>query len=618
MDKHGKWFAVTAIIVLTACAFWPSLSNDFVNWDDHEYVLENPYIQGWTIENLRAIWTQSRGANYHPLVFMSHLLEYRLWGLSPAGYHAVNLALHILTSLFVFWFLLELGFNRWAACLTAIWFGVHPLHVESVAWISERKDVLCAAFYMLALWIYVRNAKWDKPRFAWGAITAYMLALLSKPMAVTWPFVVMLCDWYLGKKRNLHWWLEKAVMLAPVFIVIAITWSIQAANSGIQLDLIGNFWSNFLLACRAFAFYLWKLMAPLDLSACYPRTAWKHAISLPIVILIAVIFLVGLAIWAWRCRAKVFLFGLAWYAVTLLPVSGIVPIGFVFAADRYMYLPSIGPLFIISYGIYSVSIRYRRLRVIALPILALSVITLMCITWMRSEVWRNGITLWEDTVQKAPNHLTFRMLAMAQMEKEKLSEAEASISRSLDYSDNQWGRFYCAEILRKQGRHEEAISWYERFLSVQDWYVPALSGYGLSLMAQNQLSRAVAVFMQCVNSEPNTAIHHAHLGWALMDQGRGEEAELIFKTALELDPLNITAHYNYGVLLMREKRSQEAEAHYRRVLEEEPDHQHALVNLGVTLRMQKRFDEAKALLLRALKLHPDDKIAQEALQAIPE
>lgn len=616
LTKYAIILTEAAIIAIAAVAFQPSLSNGFVNWDDHEYVIENPWIHEWSGENLRAIWTQSRGANYHPLVFMTHLIEHGCWQLRPEGYHAVNLFLHILTSLLALRFLTELNCNIYVAGLTAMLFAAHPIHVESVAWIAERKDVLSAAFFMLALCVYVRSVKANPNAFSWRAFALYILALLSKPMAVTWPVVTVLCDLHIGRRKGLRWCCEKALMFVPALAMVVITCLIQTAKLGIRPEMAGQFRNNLQTACRASVFYWGKLLAPESLSAFYPATQWTYPLPLWAAISAGVVMLAAATLWAWRRRAKVFLFALAWYAVTLLPVSGIVPIGFVFAADRYMYLPSVGALLLCSHAVFFAVARWKRFMIVLIPVLALEIAMLAHLTRLRCRVWRNAETLWSDTVKKAPNHYTFRMLGMAQMDDGKLLDAELNMRRGIDDSETQWGRFYLAEILRLQGRHEEAIVWYRRFLDNQDWYVPALSGYGLSLMELRQPAEAAVVFARCAQLAPDTTVHKTHLAWSLMEQGCSDEAELLYLAALEREPSDVLAHYNYGVLLMRQERLREAEFHYRRALDKEPDHNYALVNLGLTLRKLGRPAAAERFLRRALELYPADQIARDEIQAI--
>lgn len=612
MTRKWTWLAAAMAAALTLAAFWPVLSNGFVNWDDHEYVLQNPFIQAWSGANLKAIWTQGHAASYQPLVFMTHLLEYQAWGLRPAGYHAVNLGLHVLVSLLVMGFLMALGLGRWPSFLAAVWFGVHPLHVESVAWIAERKDVLCACFYMLALVLYVRHARRSPARFAWAAFGAYLLALLSKPMAITLPIVLVLCDWYIGRARDRRYWIEKLVFVIPALILAGLVWAIHTAADSQG----GGLWSNFSLACRAAVFCLWKFIAPVSLSVFYPRTEWNCPVPFGIVLSIAAVALGGGILWAWRRRSKPPLLGLGWYMLTFLPVSGIVSIGFVFTADRFMYLPSIGPLLAVAAGVGFLVARRPRLRPLVLALIVLLTAALMVLTWQRCGVWRDAEALWQDASQKAPNHFTLRYLGMAQMEKGKYAESEAALRRSIASSETQYGRFYLAEVLRLQGRHAEAIRWYEKFLANQDWYVPALSGYGLALMEVHEPGRAAEMFKRCTLLDPEHAAHKGCLGWALMDQGRNDEAEITFKEALAQDPQDTTASYNYAVLLARRGDFSRAEILYRQILRQEPGHLYALVNLGATLSSLGRIEEARATLRRALELSPHDKVAGNLLQSL--
>ena len=614
LRPYTTWLLPLAIVAITVISLWPSLSNDFTNWDDHEYVTENPWIRAWSGENLRAIWTQSRAANYHPLVFMTHLVEHSLWGLTPRGYHAVNLALHVITTLFVFRFLAALGISRNAAALAAAWFGVHPMHVESVAWIAERKDVLCGALYMLALERYVRAARRPVPRFPWTALAFYILALLSKPMAITWPIITVLCDWLLRRKLSRRWWIEKAVIVLPAVALITVTVLVQADKRGIQPEVV-RIGRNVLFACRAYGFYLGKLLWPARLCAFYPRSSWPHALPFPLAIAGGLAVLTAGVSLAWR-RWPIAVFAAGWYTVVLLPVSGVIPIGFVFAADRYMYLPSVAPLLLAALALTALGDRFRALREGLAVLVTVSLVACATLAWQRCAVWKSGVTLWTDTVAKAPNHLTWRMLAMAQMEKGRLLEAERSMEKSFEFSETQWGRHYYAEILRLQGRNAEAVEWYSKFIAEQDWYLPARFGCGQALMALGRHAEAAVMFAHCVNVEQGSAENWAHLGWALMEQGDKDQADLSFRNALALDPRNVTANYNLGVLHMWQNNHMAACDLFRRVLADAPGHRFALVNLGVCLGHAGLADEARAVLQQAVAAYPDDAIARRELESL--
>jgi len=457
--RHSYWIIIL-VTAVTAWAFWPSLGNDFVDFDDYEYVVQNPWIRAWTWSNLRAIWTHSLVDNYHPLVFMTHLLEYRLWGLNPAGYHAVNLALHLLATIGVFACVRQLGFTLWVSGVTALWFGVHPLHVESVAWIAERKDVLCAAGYLLALWLYLRARQHSPGRFPTGAFLVYLLALLSKPMAVTWPLLTMLCDWWQGRKPDPRWWREKALFLVPAVILSLVTWLIQSEEQGIRMELVLKPWQNVMTACWGLFFYLGKLLIPLHLSALYPRPAWEPALPWTFVAapLLLAVMLAG--IWRWKSRPRVVLLGLGWYFLTLIPVSGIVPIGMAVAADRYMYLPSVGPLLLVAAGLDQLRTRWRASSPPVWGVVGLASLLLVMETSARSAVWKNSETLWVDTVRASPQSVMAHYnLGVVRFRQGNYPAAEAQYRQALALDPHhRYSMVNLGVTLRYQGRLEEAAA----------------------------------------------------------------------------------------------------------------------------------------------------------------
>jgi len=339
-------FCVCAVVIITAIAFIPSLSNGFVDWDDPHYVTGNDAIRDLSLRNLGKIFTSSFIGCYCPLAISSYAVEYHFAGLNPFVYHLDNYLMHLMATALVFCFIYLLSRKTDIAFLSALLFGIHPLHVESVAWVAERKDLLCAIFYLLALITYLVYLKKKKAQYYYLVFLCMMLSLFSKPMAVTLPLIFMLLDYFNDRKIDKRSVLEKIPFFAVALIFGIGNLYFQAKFGATGLTEGLSFRVYFFL--KAIVFYLGKIFAPLNLSAMYPYyhvtperfSEVKYYIMI-LLFLFAVVFLS-------RKYSKKVIFGSAFFIITILPVLKIVPAGEVFVADRYMYLPSIGIFFILA------------------------------------------------------------------------------------------------------------------------------------------------------------------------------------------------------------------------------------------------------------------------------
>jgi hypothetical protein len=395
---------VAAILIVTFISFYPCLLGGFVNFDDDRYVYRNPMIKELSWQGIGTIFTSTDYAVvYCPLVFLSYAIEYHFFGLRPYGYHVTNLILHLCNCLLVFWFISLLCRDRPTAFITALLFGVHPLRAESVAWITERKDLLYAFFFLWALICYCdRRVRESRIGYA-GVVLFFLLSLLSKPTALVLPLVLLLCDYFQGKKidrRNLSSKLP-LFAIAAAFLILGL---VTARGYG-RMGPAFTMFDQMFIPPYALLFYLYKSIVPLGLSCLYPFPV-KHGVFLPAKFLLSPLALVLLGAIVVRSmrHTKTIAFGSLFFLVTIAPALQFFPTGTAIVADRFTYIPSIGLSFMVA-GLVAwlYTKKDKRGARLATAALVAVVAAMAVLTWGRCGVWNSSIALWEDTVRKYPD-----------------------------------------------------------------------------------------------------------------------------------------------------------------------------------------------------------------------
>jgi tetratricopeptide (TPR) repeat protein len=568
----GRW-KITACLFLavaTLAVYSQLRTHQFVNFDDNLYVTDNPVVQeGLTLKGLSWAFTTTRTGNWHPLTWLSHMLDCQLFGLNPAGPHLTNLAFHLANSLLLFLWLAYLTSSLGCSFMVAALFALHPMHVESVAWVAERKDVLSTCFWLLTMWAYV----WQVQRPGWGRylliLICFTLGLMAKPMLVTLPFVLLLVDyWPLGRLalpgpaaassppgvalRRLLW--EKAPLftLSALFCLITVYaqrnvgafWSLKTLPFGARL-------AN---ALAAYVSYLGQMFWPLHLAVAYPHAKDGLPLWQP---LAAGLLLAGLSFLALRqARRQPYLpVGWFWYLGTLVPVIGLVQVGQQAMADRYTYVPFIGLFMALVWGTAALAARWRAPRFL-LPVGAGVVLSALAVcTWVQAGYWRNSITLFGHTLQVTKeNALAHTNLGIALAMRGRLDQAVAHYTEALrikpDFAEVHYN---LGVVLAAQGRLEQAKAQFIETLRLKPKIAEAHNGLGEILAAQGKIDQAKAQYTEALRLKPNLARARNNLGEVLADQGKVEEAIAQFKKAIEIQPDFPQAHLNLGLALLARK-----------------------------------------------------------------
>jgi len=560
-----------ALAAITFAVFGQTLRHDFVNFDDEDYVFGNPMVaRGLTRQGIGWAFTHVHSANWHPLTSFSHMLDCQLYGLRPGGHHLTNVLLHTAAVLALFLVLRQMTGFLWRSAFVAAVFAIHPLRVESVAWVAERKDVLSGLFFMLTIGAYVRYARRPWAGGCYGLLLLlFAMGLMCKPMLVTLPLVLRLLDyWPLQRTESAgKLWMEKLPLLALSAASCVAT--IAAQRGFIQTG--GSFslpyrLGNALVACMV---YLGQMVWPVGLAVFYPcprnaLPAWE--------VPLAATLLAGLSALAFGLRRNQpwIWAGWLWYLIMLVPVLGIIQVGGQAHADRYTYLPQIG--IYISVAWLAAEWRVSRMALGGLMIGVLGV--LMVCAWQQTAYWQNSETLWTHTLAYT--------------------------------TDNNVAELNLGSAFLKKGQLDEAIAHFQKALEIKPDYADAHNNLGKALLQNGQLDEAMAQFQKALDIKPDHAEAHNNLGAALLKKGGVDEAILHDQEALQIRPDFVEAHVNLGNALLQKDRVDEAIAHYQKALEIEPGLAEAHYNLGVALRQRGSVDESITQFHQAMQLKPDD------------
>ncbi|NQT70116.1 MAG: tetratricopeptide repeat protein [Desulfobacteraceae bacterium] len=627
-------FLVVAVLV----AYWQIPSCGFVGFDDKPYVTENRQVQkGFTVEGLAWAFTTFHAANWHPLTWLSHMLDFQLYGLNPLGHHWTNLQLHIANTLLLFFILLQMTGMLWRSAFVAALFALHPLHVESVAWVAERKDVLSTFFGLLAIiayYLYVRH----KGLIYYLLVFLFLsLGLMAKPMLVTWPFLLLLLDfWPLNRlhfsrsgtrqvesitgfdsKIFFKLILEKIPLFIPVIFASIITFMAQQSRGAVDsltslpLDIrINN-------ALVSWVSYVIKAVWPAHLTVFYPHPGNM----LPIWQGVGAALLIAGSICAAVRLSRQYpyvIVGLFWYLGTLVPVIGLVQVGKQAMADRYTYIPLTGLFIVVAWGFSDLLLkwRYRKIFLAVLAAIILSALTVR--TFLQVGYWQNAVTLFENAIKVTPDDPSAQNnLGAALYDDGRFDEAMVYFKKAIliapEYTEvlsNLGAAYY------KQGNYDKAVLYFEKALKNQKKDANAYDKLGVVLVAQGKVEEATAYFIKAIQINPEYANAHSNLANVLSRQGKYEEAELHYLEAIKLDTEHTDANYNLGSLLLRQKRYKEALIHLVETIRISPDNAEAYHKIGVVLAQQGKLQGARKFLKMAIQIDPNNIQVRKDLEVL--
>ncbi len=599
-------FIGLGLVIFTLAAFWGVQKNGFINYDDPLYVTDNPRVQnGLTSEGIAWAFRSSQTGNWHPVTWLSHMLDAQLFGPNNAAkHHLTSVLLHAANALLLFLFLHKITGAAWRSAFAAALFAAHPLRVESVAWVSERKDVLSTFFWVLSMWAYVRYAqlntqniklKADSSRAArWFAMSllCFALGLMSKPMLVTLPFVLLLLDFWplqrisnfkLETKTNASFSARQLSALIvekwPFFVVTAVfcfvtVWAQKSEGSVRTLTEL-SLSSRMDNAVVSYFRYLGKIFWPENLAVFYPHPkSWPGWLVLSCA---AGLVIITMAAGRVARRWPYLTFGWFWYLGTLVPVIGLVQVGIQSMADRYTYVPMIGINIVIAWGLHALLARWPMHRVALAG--GAGVVLVACFGLTRAQVveWRNSETLFRHALRVTDgNYTAHASLGIALAEKGQLAEAEDQFRKGLAvYPGLAEGHHNLGNALLNQGRPEEARPHYIEAIRLNPNYVEAHMNLGLVSVRQRDMEAAKIAYARVVELRPDNVVGHHNLATAYLETGDLVKAAHHYALALRASPGYVPSLFQLGMIAMRQGNTVEAAGRFNEVLRFEPDHAEA-------------------------------------------
>jgi tetratricopeptide (TPR) repeat protein len=586
--REVPWTIVLGLIAITLLVYWPALKSGFVSYDDPDFVTENPIVRaGLTWAGLKWAFTTGHSGNWMPLTWLSHMADCQFFGLKPVGHHCVSLLIHAANAALCFVLLRKLFGSVWQSAVVAALFAWHPLRVESVAWIAERKDVLCGLFWLLSMLMYVHFARANnKParcKFYLLTIVCFVLGLMSKPMIVTLPLLLLLIDyWPLQRLNRLSWKgcaLEKVPFVALSAIECLITLRVQTSAGAVRDFGVLPFSVRVGNAAVAIFRYVYKLVWPVDLAVLDP---YQKSPAITVVTAAVAFLAASLLAVLLRKRFQWLAFGWLWFVLSLLPVIGLVQVGMQSMADRYTYMPCIGLFIAGSMMVVELLKKFSSLRNVAVAGTCLALSVCAWLTSKQLQFWRDSETLFTHTLAITENNVIIHNnLGYYLQEQGRVDEALAHFlaAEKIDHEvPETHNNLACVFLL--QGKLDDSIEQSSYALKLRPTFAEAQVNLGRALFLKGDSSKSVQLLSAAVEAVPQNATAHFDLGEALIKVGQPEQALIHLGRALELDPAMNEARIKLASTFVAKGKWELAIEQYRQVLVYHPDSIEGLNNLA--------------------------------------
>jgi len=627
---------VAAIIV----TYIPVIHSDFVGYDDELYVTKNKQVQeGFTSESLKWAFTTFHSANWHPLTWLSHMLDCDLYGLNPAGHHWTQVEFHIVNTVLLFFILFRMTGALFKSAFVAALFALHPLHVESVAWVSERKDLLSTFFGLMMIFAYHRYVKTSDFKIYLLIIVFLSLGLMAKPMLVTFPFVLLLLDiWplerfqyqinkndglfqpertiYYGFKGLRQLILEKIPLFLPVVISSILTFLAQKSDGAVKALEALSLKTRIANALVSYVSYVSKAIWPRKLAVFYPHpgdalSGWT-IVGAALLIAAAILF----SIRTFK-KYPYIAVGLFWYLGTLVPVIGLVQVGDQAMADRYTYIPLIGLFIIVAWGVSDFFIKWQYGKFFLGVSIMIILSALAWKTFHQLGYWKNGIALFENAVKVTENNYKAQNNLGTAYGPVDLDKAIYHYKESLKIKPNYFRALYnLGTALYEKKDYENAVYYFNKALKINPKRTDVRMNLANVLFIKGKADEAVYHYIEILKTDSENADTHYNLAYVLSTQGKLDEAVLHYRQALRINPEYIKAQYNLGNILLKQGKTEEAFTHFAEVIKLKPDNVQAYNKIGLILFKQGKYDRAKVVFSKAIKIDSNDKETRKNLGVV--
>ena len=591
--KKTNLIIYSLLVLACLLAYWPVFDNEFVSYDDDVYITANEMVKkGLTAEGLDWAFTEGYRSNWHPLTYTTHMLDVSLFGLNPTGHHATNLLLHVLSTLFLFVALNMMTNRPWLSMWVTLFFGIHPMHVESVAWAAERKDVLSGLFWMLTLIAYVRYTRQSNVKRYLLVCIALACGLMSKSMLVTMPCVLLLLDgwplrrWHFTAAKNTQSFglgklmLEKIPLFGLVVASSAVTFMVQRKGGAVGSLNDYSLFIRIENAMLGYLKYLWKCIYPHDMACFYPHTKAALPISQLLMVVVALLAITAICVWLFRKRPWLTI-GWFWFLGTLVPVIGIVQVGWQAMADRYSYIPYIGLFIAIVWEVGRWLESRETLAKVSMGIGLMASVLLVLQTRAQVDVWQTSESLYRNALAATEgNWIAHYNLGNYLYERGDHQDAETHFREAIRIDDKYVKAFTnLGAALHKQGRYDEAIPLLERAVELDPRNVNARYNYGAALQKSNKLDQALEQFTEVIRLQPNHGEAMFYAGYLQQTKGKFKEAAALYKKATILKPNDASLLNNLGALYYQLNDYTQSVEYYERALKLDPTHADAKTNL---------------------------------------
>jgi tetratricopeptide (TPR) repeat protein len=624
VKKSFVIFTYFVLILGTLLVFWQVHNFAFVNYDDTDYVYENPHVlNGLTGDG--AIWafTTNRTANWHPLTWLSLMLDCQLFGANPGWMHLVNLLLHIANTLLLFAVFRKMTGALWPSAFVAATFAIHPMHVESVAWIAERKDVLSTLFLLLTLAAYVSYVKRRGLVRYVLTLLLFALGLLVKPMLVTLPILLLLLDyWPLERIRRqktedrrqraggasqsvVRLIVEKIPFIALSVISSVITFLVQLRGSAVAHIDVLSLKDRIANVFLSYARYTGKLFWPQNLAVFYPFDAdsfafWQVAMCVLLLLVISIFVI------RFGRNHKYLPVGWFWFVATLVPVIGFVQVGRQAFADRYTYISYIGLFIMIAWGLPELLSKWPQRKTVLGLSMVIALTPLGICAHQQVSFWNNSFTLFSQTIEVTQNnYIAYNNLGVAYNSVGRYQDAIEAYKRTIRIRPDHETYFNLGVAYGKLGRYQDEVEAYKQAIKIKPDYALAYINLGVAYNNLGRYQDAIETYKQVIIIKPDYAEAYFNLGIAYGELGRWQDEIEAYKQAIRIKPDYAEAHYNLGVSYEDLGRYQDAVGAYKQAIRVKPDYAEAYINLGITCYKLGRYQDAIETYKQVIRIKPD-------------
>lgn len=629
-----SFYIYLALAFATIVVFWQVLNHDFVIYDDPYYITHNTNVtQGLTRDSIVWAFTTGYFSNWHPLTWLSHMTDCQLFGLNPRWHHLTSLLLHLANTLLLFAVLKRMTSTLWQSAFVAAAFALHPLHVESVAWISERKDVLSMFFWLLTMAAYLRYVKRPCTGRYLLTLLAFALGLMAKPMLVTMPFVLLLLDYWplrriqfasveKSENKNLQWkilrrliW-EKIPFFALTIISCLITFVVQQAGGAVAKINQVSITARLFNIPASYMTYILKMLWPTRLAVIYTlsneRLSLWHTVA-------ATLILVGITLHiVRRMRTHPYLLiGWLWFLGTLVPVIGLIQVGSQAFADRYTYIPMTGLFIIIAWATPNILEKWQNRKTVLTRSAIIVLVLLSITTLLQLRHWRNSYNLFSHALKVTENnHIAHSMLAHSLRIQGKIEQAIPHNYEAIRiYPDYLNAHYGLGLDLFEIGRTKDAIVHFNHAIRINPNYVKAYNSLAAAFIRLKQFDKAIQSSQKALQIAPNFADAHYNLATALYEKGRIDDAINSFNQTLRLDPTQFKAHNNLGVIFSELGQTDQAIHQWQMAVKINPDDDLSHYNLADTFAKKGNLTQALEHYNHTLRIRPDLAEARKARDA---